>query len=132
LTISLTVEGGKVTDARITAPTPKERPVPRVVFWKNVHAGKSKQALHVDWRPDFLRRVSSKEGPGQWVIRPRQRKRAKPIDLIMLHQPTGDSIGSALGTRSSASIGPSTRSATRRGTGSPRRQEDQARERSVR
>jgi N-acetylmuramoyl-L-alanine amidase len=98
LTIALTVAGGQVTDARVTAPTSKERPVPGVVFWKNVHAGKSKQALHVDWKPDFLRRVSSKEHPGQWVIRPRQRKRADPIDLIMLHQTTGDSIGSALGT----------------------------------
>ncbi|MFZ6179857.1 N-acetylmuramoyl-L-alanine amidase [Nannocystis pusilla] len=98
LTISLTVAGGKVTGARVTVPTPKERPVPGVVFWTGVDGGKSKQALHVDWKPDFLRRLSARAKPGEWVVRPVQRKRRAAIDLIMLHQTTGDSIGSALGT----------------------------------
>jgi N-acetyl-anhydromuramyl-L-alanine amidase AmpD len=98
VTIALTVAGGKVTGARVTAPTPKDRPVPAVVFWKGVDGGKSKQALHVDWKPDFLRRVSARTKPGQWVVRPQQRKRAAPIDLIMLHQTTGDHIGYALGS----------------------------------
>lgn len=91
LKIRLEVAGGAVASASVTSPVPKDRPIPAVVFWTGLGEGKDRQLLHVDWRPDFLRRIEPK-------LRPMQRKRKAAIDLIMVHQTAGTNIGAALNT----------------------------------
>lgn len=91
LKIKITVVAGVVESAEVTAPLPKDRPAPAVVFWKGLGERKASQILHVDWKPDFLRRVAPK-------LRPKQHARTATIDLIMVHQTAGTNIGSALNT----------------------------------
>jgi N-acetyl-anhydromuramyl-L-alanine amidase AmpD len=91
LKVGLEVTDGAVVTATVMSPVPKDRPSPAVVFWKGLGEREARQLLHVDWRPDFLRRIEPK-------LRPMQYKRKAAIDLIMVHQTAGTSIGSALNT----------------------------------
>lgn len=110
--LKLVVQGGTIESATmddesrplpepdVGPPTPPERPPPAVPFWRGVGEGGNRQALHVDWKPDFLRRVKRK-------LRPMQRERLvlqrDDIDidipeLVVIHQTTGSSIGSGIHT----------------------------------
>lgn len=89
LKIKVKVAGGVITSAEVTAPIPKERPVPATLFWTGLGEQKDRQILHVDWKPDFLRRISPD-------LRPLQPKRTADIDLILVHMTAGVSVGSAL------------------------------------
>ncbi len=102
--IKLEVVGGVVDSAAITSPAQGERAVPAVPFWKNVGETDDRQCLHVNWKPDYLRRVHP-------VLNPEQRKRTlkadEAIDLIVVHQ-TGCDLTSTLSTflpKSGASSG---------------------------
>lgn len=91
LTITLEIEGGIVRTANVCSPTPTARPVPAVLFWRGVGEHCGHQALHIDWKPDFIRRVRPE-------LRPLQRRRTAKIDLIVVHQTGGNSIGGAFNT----------------------------------
>ena len=107
ITVELTVDRGLLVEATIPEepvaipgsgpPAPPERPAPAVAFWRGVGGGVDRQALLIDWKPDFLRRVKRKL---------RQFQRAREVnnevfespELVAVHQTTGDSIGSAMHT----------------------------------
>ena len=108
--LELTVSGGAIESATMDdesvplpapdagPPTPPERPPPAVPFWRGIGEGGDRQALHLDWKPDFIRRVKRKLRPFQ-----RERKSVGQLDrdtpeLVAVHQTTGDSIGSSLHT----------------------------------
>ena len=85
--LELTVSGGAIESATMDdesvplpapdagPPTPPERPPPAVPFWRGIGEGGDRQALHLDWKPDFIRRVKRKLRPFQ-----RERKSVGQLD----------------------------------------------------
>lgn len=90
LTLVVEIAGGQVKAARVEA-SGSARPVPAAVFWEGVGATKGHPTLHIDWRPDYLRR-------GLQDVRPGPKQRNAKIDLIFVHQTGGASIGGPLNT----------------------------------
>jgi hypothetical protein len=72
------------------------RPIPVIPFWRNVGETAASQVLHIEWKPDFLRRVKGK-------LRPYQRPRKEHIpgkddaelatEIVVVHTTTGRNIG---------------------------------------
>lgn len=89
--LELSVTSGSISGVVIEEPSADENsPSPVVPFWKNVDETKTNQVVHVEWKPDFLRRLKPK-------LRPFQRKRADlPLELFVVHQTAGPSMGKAL------------------------------------
>lgn len=128
LEIEVTVAGGEIIDAKVVDTKRRTaRPHHATIFWKNVGksplSGVS-QVLEIDIKPDFIRRVvlttflvnqgpkgkkKGKASPRKYLgLSPFQRERksgkttitkqAHGIEILVLHQTTGNRVGSAINT----------------------------------